>query len=256
MLLKDLEQRQIKNPSYSRRAFARTLNVSPAFLTQIFSFKRNLSQEMGEHFAQKLQWPKRRKRLFLSLIQYQKASTEEAKSLILDKIDDLSELDFIDLEHDQFKLVAEWFHFAILELTEVDGFEANEKWIAQRLGISTAEAASAITRLKKIGLLNAKGSRLTKAKKDYRIPPVPSEAIRTFHKSHLMGAGVAMEKQKFDQRYFSGLTISFATEQMPEIQELVREFRNKVNRLTATKKQKDSVYQLAIQFFRLDKETK
>ena len=52
-----------------------------------------------------------------------------------------------------FKIISDWYHYAILELTELKEFESDINWISQRLGISKIEAHMGIKRLKNIGLM-------------------------------------------------------------------------------------------------------
>lgn len=254
LLTKELELRKQKNAAYSLRAFARTLNVSPAYMSQVFSGKRVLSDSTAITFSQKLRWTTKRKNLFIALLQYQKAPNTDARKLALNQINDLGELDFLELKQDEFQLVAEWYHFALVELSDIKGFKADPRWVARRLRISIHEAEVAIKRLVRIGLLAERNDQLEKSNKHHRISSVSSEAIKTFHRTHLKGALIAMDSQDFDKRDFSGTTVVLPIENIPEIKELIQDFRNKINRYCSSNRNSNAVYHLAIQFFRLDKE--
>ena len=52
-----------------------------------------------------------------------------------------------DLSLDLFRCISDWHHYAILELTFVEGFDSDPKWLASQLGISNAEALYAVDRL-------------------------------------------------------------------------------------------------------------
>lgn len=254
LLIKELEQRQQKNPAYSLRAFARTLNMSPAYVSQLFTGKRILSEEKAASLSQKLKWSAKRKKIFLTLLQYQKASTQESKNYFLEQIQDLSDLDFLELKQDQFELIAGWYHFAIVELTDLKTFKPEPSWIAKKLGITTTQAKLALERLVRIGLIKEKEGRLEKATPHHRIQDVPSNAIVSFHKHHLEAAQKAIQNQKFEDRDFSGTSVSVPIEKLPEIKELIRDFRSKLNQYCSSKSNPDSVYHLAVQFYRLDKD--
>jgi len=255
LLIKELEQRQQKNPAYSLRAFARTLNMSPAYVSQLFTGKRILSEKKASALSQKLKWPAKRKKIFLTLLQYQKAPTKESKDYFFEQIQDLSELDFLELKQDQFDVVAGWHHFAIVELSDLKDFKQNPTWIAKKLDISVMQAEQALERLIRIGLLKEKEGRLQKATPHYRIQDVPSTAIVSFHQHHLESAQKALVTQAFEERDFSGTTVSVPVEKLPEIKELIREFRSKLNQYCSSKTNPDAVYHLAVQFYRLDKDT-
>lgn len=254
LLMKELEQRQQKNAAYSLRAFARTLDISPAYISQIFSGKRVLSETAATFISQKLRWPAKRKKLFLTLLQYQKAPNQEAKDVISSQIQDLAELDFIELKQDQFQTVADWYHFAIVELSDLEEFRPEPKWVARRLGLSIDEATAALLRLVRVGLLKEKEGRLKRSSQHHRIQDVPSQAIRAFHLSHLRAAEKALLTQSFESRDFSGTCVSISLENLPEIKELIRDFRSKINQYCSANTAPNAVYHLAVQFFRLDQE--
>ncbi len=256
LLLGELELRKRKNKSFSLRAFANHLQVSPAYLSQIFSHKRNLSEETGLQMAKKLRWPAQKRKLFCSLIKYQRAEGPDAKAEALSEVQDFSELDFIELQNDQFQLIAEWFHFAIVELTDTKGFQSDPRWIARRLGITPQQAEEAIDRLVRVGILDRKAEKLTKPKAHYRIGDVPSEAIRAFHNHNLKAAQTALARQNFQTRDFSGTTVAVDLERLPEIKELIRDFRKRLSNFCSQSPQPQAVYQLSVQFFRLDREMK
>lgn len=52
-----LAQRKEKNPSYSLRAFARHLSMSPSFLCEVASGRKGLSRERAEQLRVKLGLP-------------------------------------------------------------------------------------------------------------------------------------------------------------------------------------------------------
>lgn len=250
----ELEIRRRKNPAYSLRSLSRKLDVSAAYLSQIFSGKRVLSESTGFAFAQKLNWPAKRRKLFQNLILYRRAKKIEVKKAILANIRDLSELKFLELAHDEFRLISEWFHFAILELSIVRGFRWDPAWIARRLSISKDQVNSAIERLKRVGLLVEKNGKLVRQNSTYRIRDIQSEAIRLFHAQNLKKAQLALNQQEFADRDFSGTTLAINRDSLPELKSMIRDFRNQLNHFCEQNRTPDSVYQLSIQLFRLDLE--
>lgn len=255
LLIKELQKRQQKNPAYSLRAFAQMLNLSPAYVSQLFSGKRILSESKVSTLSQKLKWTAKRKKLFLALLRYQKTANAEEKEFILEQIQDLSDLEFMELKQDQFQVIADWHHFALVELSDLKSFNANPKWIARKLGISVAESEAALQRLLRLGLLQEKEGQLQRATPFHRIQDVPSQAIVSFHQSHLLAAQKALREQSFDTRDFSGTTVSIPVQNIPHVKEMIREFRNKLNQYCSLQQNPDAVYQLAVQFFRLDKDS-
>jgi uncharacterized protein (TIGR02147 family) len=253
-LLDELEKRRRRNPSFSLRALAKKVGVSAPYLSQVLAGKRVLSDATGTRFANRLAWATPRRRAFIDLIRYRRAPNDETRELVLRRMRDLDEVKFLELGQDQFRLIADSCHFAIAELTLVGGFSSDPDWIARRLGITRREAESALDRLKRVGVLEARGDEVRKTQGHFRIKDVPSEAIRAFHQGNLAKAAVALEKQSYDSRDFSGATLAVNQADLPEIKRMIRSFRQRLNRYAESRPGADSVYQLSVQLFRLDQE--
>lgn len=163
-------------------------------------------------------------------------------------------MEFLELKQQHFALVSRWEHFAIAELTALADFKSNAKWITKRLEISNDEAEQALARLTRVGLVRKIGGRYTKSKAHYRMVDTPALTIRQFHEAHLQRAVNALENQNFEERDISGTTLAFNRRRMSEVKALIREFRERMNVLCSESEEQDSVYQLGVQFFRLDKE--
>ncbi len=252
----ELKIRVQKNPSYSLRAFAKFLEVSPAYISQIFSQKRILSDERAKDFSKKFKWPAKKRKLFLALIQYEKTKDPQVKQDFLEQIEDLLELEFIELQEDQFQLISEGYHYSIIELTNIKDFRADPKWVAERLGITLFQAESGMQRLLRLGLLKHESGSLRKSMPNYRIDGIPSIAIRAFHKEKLRLAEEALETQSLLERDFAGVTLSIRRKDVAHVRELSRNFIEKLMKLSDKVESPDSVYHLSTQFFRLDKEFK
>ena len=63
------------------------------------------------------------------------------------------------LADDAARVIAEWYHYAILELTRLENIKPDSRWIARVLGITTDEVNLAVTRLLRLGLLEMAGRR-------------------------------------------------------------------------------------------------
>jgi|HubBroStandDraft_6_1064221.scaffolds.fasta_scaffold06722_5 hypothetical protein len=54
---------------------------------------------------------------------------------------------------DTFQFLSIWYHYAILELSHIEGFKTDSRWIATTLGISVEDVNIALQRLLRLGLL-------------------------------------------------------------------------------------------------------
>ncbi len=74
LLRLELERRKLRNAAYSVRAFARDLDLSVAFLSQILAGHRNLSEKRAHQVSLKLGLLGKNKELFLALTRYSLSS--------------------------------------------------------------------------------------------------------------------------------------------------------------------------------------
>lgn len=254
LLHHEFKQRTQKNSAYSLRAFARFLGVSPAYISQIFSSKRIISDQKAKDFAKRFKWTAKKRNLFFALIQYEKTTDSQLKADFLEQIENLSELDYLELQEDQFQLIAEGYHYSILELTNVTDFCSSPDWIAKRIGISKLQAEEGIQRLLRLGLLTQGSGGFKKTSPNLRVKEIPSSAIKSFHQEKLQQAAEALEKQDVLDRDFLGVTLSIGKKDISQVRELSRDFIERLMRLSDKSKSQDAVYHLSTQFFRLDKE--
>ena len=123
------------------------------------------------------------------------------------------------------------------------------------MNISITEVITAIDRLKRVGLLVENTDRtLKKVEKDYLFENVPSAAIRKHHHQTLDLAHTALDNPSLQEREFFTISMPMNSKNMNKAKQAIREFSEKL----MTEMQEDepeSVYKLAVQFFRLDKES-
>lgn len=231
-LLKDeLSRRREQNPDYSARAMARDLGLSPGFFVQLLSGKRNLSQEKAHYVAEKMAWPQALRIDFLNLVRAQAIKDPALKKIALKEVSKqkVGRPRFSSVSIDQFKVIAEWYHFAIVELTLIPAFKSEPAWIARRLGLPLQTAKDAIQRLLKIGLLkqNSDG-RLVKNATNYSVGDVPSQAIRSFHQQMLSKAAASLSRQDMATRDFSGITMVIDPKRIPKAKKMIAGFRREL----------------------------
>jgi uncharacterized protein (TIGR02147 family) len=134
---------------------------------------------------------------------------------------------FNEISLDTFKIISDWYHFAILELTEISGFKSNTTWIAQRLNISFKTAEEAIERLLDFGLLekNQFGV-LTQTHKSLATPSgIPSSEIKKHHRQILAKAEESLINDPVSERDFSTMTLAIPQSAYSEIQNEIKNFR-------------------------------
>jgi transcriptional regulator with XRE-family HTH domain len=230
--LKDLllERRQ-KNRSYSARAFARDLGLSPAFLSQVMSSKRNLSLQQKLKLADHLGID-------------QQATPEPKYDLIQNSI-----------EHE--KIIKHWYHFAIMELFETDATLTDAKEIAKRLPISELEAETAIQRLIEFGYVKRNARRhLQNTKTAFLIDAKSaSTVIRQFHQSRLVAALEELnhfEESRVESRAMHTVFLPTSRAKAKIANEMINQFQNSLIEFL-TDGPKEEVFQLSLQLFSAEK---
>jgi uncharacterized protein (TIGR02147 family) len=144
LLNREFERRVQKNSHYSKRAFARDLGLSAAFLSQVLTTKKNLSPDKASEIAANIQFSQKQRDLFLNLVRLEFAKSDEYKAAIRRELSKKSKkvVAYKNLKHETFQMVANWYYHALLTLTEVEGFRYDLKWMAQRLSFFRAIKSS------------------------------------------------------------------------------------------------------------------
>ena len=256
ILRAEFVQRNSKNPRYSMRGFARDLELSQSFLSQVMSQKRKLSDEKAVVIASKLKLKGIQKRLFINLVRLELSTDPKTRHLLSEEINQITANNpkFKILSHEAFKIIADWYYFAIVELSTLRGFKNEPQWIARKLGISAHQAEIAVERLVRSSLLAEKNGHLCKTDNNYIFENISSRAIREHHHQTLDLAHKAIENQDMKAREFYTATLTIDPQKLEKAKTRIQEFTTQfMNEFQQTSPK--AVYKLAIQFFRLDKET-
>lgn len=227
----ELERRLAKNPTYSLRAFARHLGISPQMLSFVVNRKKNISSGVAAQFADRLNLNPSESTYFLDLVTLAKSTKPAEKKLVEERIR-LRERtpEFAQLEESKFKVISDWHHYAILELTQTVGFKSDAAWIAKRLGIKAFEAEQAIERLKVLELLEESPTgQITRTEVNLSATyEAPNAALRKLAKQYLEKSIAALEDQPREERDITNITMSIDPTRIPEAKKMIADFRRKL----------------------------
>jgi uncharacterized protein (TIGR02147 family) len=254
-----LEERCRTNPRYSLRAFARDLDIASSRLSEVLRGKQGLSKESSELIAKKIGFSSAEQRLFVNMVVSADARSKKERERARSLVEALASAGpaVSALREDTFRIIEDWYHYAILELSTLSSFKSSALWIARRLDISVYEVEAAIERLIRLGLLIEKDGKWISTHAALLVPDdVPSESIRKFNRQILLKASDAISTQTIDEREIGNLTIAIDEKDLPDYKKMIRDFRRKMNQIAmakvASKKSKpNQVYCMAIQMFRL-----
>ncbi|MGZ3694297.1 MAG: TIGR02147 family protein [Bdellovibrionota bacterium] len=254
-LTSEFARRKRRNSGYSLRAFARDLEIPAPKLSQILSGRCGLSGNRATTLALRLGLSEKDAELFVLCVETQHSRSAVAKARAKQALAQLTVNDeFENLDLDRFSIIRDWFHFAILELTEVKDFSPEIEWISKRLGIGIAECSAAVQRLMDFGLLQEDAVKgLKQSHADLATPSgIPSRELRDHHSQVLRKAEAALEEVPVAERDISEITMAIDSRKLKEASAWIKDFRRKFCRDLQESAEKDRVYCLAIQFFPFD----
>ncbi len=139
------------------------------------------------------------------------------------------------LTSDQFEVLSDWVHFAILNLIKTVDAQEDAKWMADRLGLTETRVRTAMTRLERLELMKKDGS--GKWIRTYARINTPDDVLNvSIQKSHLADMDLAREsllRDPVDRRDFTSLTIATTPELLPRAKEIIRRAQDEIAELAA-----------------------
>ena len=252
MLLEEYESRCKRNPAYSLRAYARDLNLSPTSLSLILKGKQGLSSFKAKNISDKIGFSEPESQLFCTSVQSCHARSPRARESADVQLRKET-FSSTELSLEYFKIISDWYHFAILELTDTKGFKSEPKWIAKKLGISTLEATSAIERLLRLELLTEEKGKL-KQTTGYLATPsgIPNRSLKNFHHQLLKKADQAIADQDVKEREVASVILAMDKSDLEWAREEMKNFRRSLLKRLSQKTTKDSLYCFSMQMFNLE----
>ncbi len=229
-----------KNPNYSLRSFAKFLLVEPSALSKILKDRRNISEKMLKRLCDRLSIGPQR-------------FSEFKKELHVIKTASIKS-DYKNLLFDTFKVISEWYHYAILELIQISHFKPDPKWIAKTLGITVSEVNIAVLRLQKLMLLEITedgkwidhSGNFTNIKNEFT-----DVSLRILQRIFLEKASDALENVPIDKRDQSTVTMAISASLLKEAKEKIKEFRRSLADFLQNNGEKNEVYNLVISLYPL-----
>src|SRR5262249_31139209 len=138
-LQSELARRCSSNPQYSLRSFALQLGINHSTLSQLLRGKRALTSRMIETLGARLGLRPEEIKTFV-------ARERQAGATVVSR-----EIQLLTME--TVALLSDGSHRSILELTTLEEFVPDARWIARTLDLTVDEVNMALSRLTRLGLL-------------------------------------------------------------------------------------------------------
>lgn len=235
----ELARRCARNKQYSLRAFAKFLQLDHSTLSQLLRGKRRLTERFIRRCGMRLGLDAD------AVEEFVRAEQHAATS------DDMALGEVRRLASDTASLVADWEHYAILEMVRLREFRPDSRWIARVLGLTVDEVNVALQRLLRLGLLTMDESdQWTDRTGD------STASIRGFTQAALQRL-VHQSREKLletvgrpnsSRSVFSETTLGVPADRVAEIADRIERFRREIHSLVQKAGPPDEVYRLEISF--------
>lgn len=237
--------RLARNQNYSLRAFSRSLGMEASTVSQIMRGKRKLTAKTIKKVGEKLS-------LAPDQIQaFQDPCVETTK----DASSSFASLPFKELEGDSFRVVSDWYHFALLELMAIKDFRSDAHWAAKKLGLKPMQVSAAIGRLARLGLItiDEDGHWINTSGNNTCLKKAYTDAARRKLQTQILTMALdAVENIPIEDRDQTAMTLAVSRTRLDEVRDYITKFRRGLNAFVeSTHADRTDVYQLAISFYPL-----
>lgn len=238
----ELTQRCKRNPRYSLRAFAEYLQMDASSISQIISGKRRASTKVIEKIAERLSIHPEQKALFLAAANKKAAAAAQPSA------------DYQLLAQDTFHFISDWYHYAILELISVDGFQNKPSWIARMLGITVSEASAAVERMVRLELIREEEGALVRSHKFVTnfAPGMTSAALKNLQRDIVSKALRAIDEVPQEEKDITSMTMAIDVSKLDDARKMIAKFRRELCAHMEDGRQ-SRVYNLGIQLYPVSK---
>ena len=236
-----------EDPKYSQRAFAQLLRCDHSSLAKILKGHRPLGKATIRRFADRLDLGPDEVQEFLRFRERSKKIPKQGCVPVT--------TEFSRLSMDQFQVISDWYHYAIVEVIRLSESRQDSKWIAKALSITTAEVDFALERLQRTGMLkiapDGKRELASEGKFTNISQPFYSSGHRKLQKQILQKAITALETVPIAKRDQTSMTMAIDTARIGEAKELIRKFRRDLASFLARGETRDQVYHLSVSLYPL-----
>ncbi len=253
-LRREYRARVQRRPLYSQRAFARDLGLSPSSLTDYLKGNIRFSAGRIQQIGKSIGLTAEQCQHWIDLIDSQHSRDESAKSMAQVRVKARLQAQSHSLTMEQYTVISDWYHFAYLELIEMNSaLYTDPKKAAQVLGIPVRTMKEGIQRLQAGGLLRVKDNGEFEVDSSTQIgEQIPSRAICNHHSQILKKIEKSMEVHPMERRVNTSAFVALPKSQVPK---LIEELRSAAVRilephLQATQNQpKEELYCLSLHLF-------
>ncbi len=257
ILKKELHARIDANNRYSLRAFARDAGLSVSQISQILNGKRGLSSKSASMIGKNLGLSQLDRDILICSAEASHSRSVKAKEKSVESLKKLTKKyrQIYQSKKSEVAITDHWHYYALLELLEHKDYRDDFLWIGKKLGLSVLMVKKIFSDLENLGWIHQVAGRFkAQHNQSETSTDEPSVPLRNLHSSFLKRANQSLQLDRVSDREFLNMTLAFPKDKLSEAKGFIRCFQKEfAEKFYDENEVKDSVYQLSVQFFRLDK---
>lgn len=224
----EFDRRAKKNASYSLRAFAKFIDISPSSLSRIMNGKRATSLKLEKTILNKLEYN------FVTNFKSQNSGI------------------FKEISIEDLQMNSQWTPDAILELVKIKPFKLTPLKIAKIFNIKLEEAKSSLKwLLKKNYLIKENDNYIdtTGGTSTTYSQGVTSKQKKNYQMSVIQRAMDSLENETIESRHHTAVMFTLNKKQLNELKKYIDSFRSELLEKFENNDDPDSIYHCSIQLF-------
>ncbi len=233
------ESRQVRNPGFSIRAFARELGIGVGTMSDFMNGKRRLSEKLITEIVDRI-------------------GLDVAERGYLAKMNNLAKgkLQSYLVPEEELHLITEWYYLAVLNLMRLKDFQSDATWIANRIGLPEGLIEEALQKLEASKFISKtdEGKWIRNTRSFNSSDGPPSALIRKAHDQTLRLALETLKTGKIEEYDFSFNTFVLDKKRIDMARVLIRKFLEEFcTEVTKPDAEPEEVYRISVQLFPLTK---
>lgn len=239
----------------SARMISQQAGLSHGYLSLVLNKERNLTEASLGQLLSFLDLDLQEIDYLRQLIILGDSPSAEERNAALESLQNrLGYKDRHPKEFETYRYLDKWYHVAIRELAQLKDFRADPEWIQTRLAfpVRRSEIQEALDFLVQGGFLVEVNGELKPSQRDLKcIGGVYQMSLAAFHKSMLAMAQESLDRFERHERQQIGYSFAVDQKDFAKVEEILREAKEKIQKLESDSKDKNSVYHISFSAFPL-----
>ncbi len=249
ILQRKLVEVQAVNPKFSVRALAKKIQMQPSAANEILKGKRRVSKKNAQKIMDLLKLDPSERNLVLSTFPKVLIRKKRVQSPNLSNPDLIG----IKLKSQEFELISDWIHFALLSILKLKDVDKDPKALGQRFGMATEKISVALANLESLRLI-VKDEEGFFQRTQSGINTSDDVMDLSIQKAHLNTLELARKKISLPikDRDYSSYIFNINKKALPKLKEHIRRFQDEMEAIGEDVPEgANEVYQLSTYLFPL-----